>query len=432
MAINYTNLFGDIVSVISAIEEIEAMMVTIEARRSSMITTFQASGVTNLINNVNQAFDALIQRMEQNISDLITLADSRLKDRETVVEELPAMTAITTDSVITNLIADMITNSQTVKKSSITVTANPPVTENTDVGTLIVTKKLPGNIRSGLAFRENRFMAGVESELTLSDEIRIKCTSDSQTDSAEGRESFVATGTLPEQQSPFAANQGGNKGTQTINVSDNNTLITNFFEDFDSTTGIPEGWTTTGVSGTDFEESTSEFLFGASSLALKADQDINSIDYDITNLVVPGQVMCLYLYIKRQNSGVSGSVSVGHVFNGVTTNSFFAMSATYDDFSLETIIFDVPKNIGDEAKISILNSSGTGGDIYLDGGGLIQMEQYAGLGLGIIRGEDKFLIDDTFSLTVTNNDAGKIQRFFTRAFGYQLPSDTVGTIPEPV
>jgi hypothetical protein len=431
MAINYTNLFGDISEIISAIEEIETFMSTMDSRRSAMITQFTSSGVTELITNVNETFSSIEQLLENMTTDLVSLASLRLTERETVLEELPELSDTSSSTVIEALIADMQTNSETVKESTVTLTPGTPVSTNTNVGELITTKLLPGNTAPGDGFQENRFMAGLDTELPLDDEVKIICENDSQQGSQVGSEQFLVTGTLPQQLTPFAFNQGGNLGSASINLD--SSYINNFFETF--TDDIPNDWDKViGGAGSTFQENTTESVLGSNSLEFIT--GTTQLCHAIYSYLVPGETLVYYMWVKR-SAGAGGSLAAMIYIN---TNNILTLSetidATFDDWALMSGVFTVPDNIGDnviaDTKISLTATSITA-PVYVDAGGLSPMTYFGGVGVHVVPGPDKFLLDDTFPLTIANDEAGKIQRFFTRAFGFQLPSATSGseTISDP-
>lgn len=319
MAINYTNLFGDIGEVVLAVEEVEAMMVTVEARRVTMITAFDNSGVTGLVNNINTTFDGIQAQLSSIVSSLISLADVRIRERETVIEELPALVSTNRDSVIFEVISDMISNSETVKEATVVVGTPSLVSTNTPVGSLITHDVLPGNKPPGSWFKTNRNMVGVDTELPLDDTLKVLCTSDSQGSASEGSESFTITGILPEQQSPFNYNQGGNKGKTSFSVANNASFISNFFETFTSDT--PNGWIVqSGTPTTDFKENTTEFMVGASSLELAT---------------LAGSVQASRLYVSNEKDDslsvidmktlqVVDTIKVGQRPRGITFNKDFS------------------------------------------------------------------------------------------------------------
>jgi len=434
MAINYTTLFGDIGEVVLAVEEIEAMMVTVEARRTSMITQFDTSGVTPLINQINTTFNGIIQQMESMISQLIFVADARLKDRETVLEQLPKLVSTNTDNVMVELISDMITNSETVKESTASATLSSQDTTNTDAGDLIITKLVPGNIAPGQGFKQNRFLAGEDSELPLVDTVTVVCTTDSQQRASLGGETFTVSGIQPQQQTPFASNQGGNRGTLSLRVGNSNNRITNFFNTF-SVTDTPDDWTiVAGTPTTDFMEETTDIFDDDSALRFNFGTT-PALSYNIYSILTPGEVMVLYYYLKR-DATAAGTLTMLLQIDGVTiATQAISIGAAQDDWFKYSYVFVVPDDIGlDDGTTFLKFTSGvTTADVLIDGGVLTPMTYFGGIGLAVSRGFEKFLIDDEFIVAYTNDEAGKFQRFFTRAFGWQLPSitSTSETISEP-
>lgn len=425
MAINFTNIFGDYGEVVLAIEELEAMMVTVESRRDSLITQYTSSGVENLIGEVNEVFDGIISALETETQTLINLGISRLTDRETVTEEIPQLTSNSIDDVIVELVREMNEGSVSVQRSIVTLTEGTHSLTNTNPGEIILTKKLSGTIRPGNTFSVNINNAGVDSELSLDDTIKITCIDDG----TKGSESFQMTGIEPAQQSPFASNQGGNVGVSTLSPRTGDSLISNFFENF--TDNEPDDWTFTGDVG-DILEETTIVMVGSSSLKMVAGLG-GDVSYNIFSLLEPNNELCFYFYLKREATA-AGSLDVDVEINGSSVvNDTVTIDATYDDWTLVQYKFMVPNDIGidDGTTFLKLTNGATTASIFIDGGALIEFEYHGGFGIVITEGEDKFVRGDLFNLTVATDDGGKFQRSTSRSFGQQWASSGTPTISEP-
>ena len=428
MAIDYTTLFGDLAEIVSATEEIESMMSTVETRRASLISQMETTGVLSVLPTANRVFDTIMQSLDNATLQLRELFIARLSERDSVLEQLPALETTSINDILYELGSDMVANSETIKESTVTITDNGTTATNTNVGDLITTKKLPGNIQPGNRLLENRVLAGEDCEMSLDDNLIIKCIADAQGGAVEGAESWVITGNIPATQSPFEYNAGGNPGSTNIQTKDGN-LITNFFENF--TSSSPDNWTMTGTAATDFDQETTEVYLGSNSLKFIAGQSPVAT-YDIYSSLVPGQVCCLFFYLKREATS-GGTLDVDLVVNGSDViNDSITIDSTYDDWALVSYVFTTPDNLGTAATLA-LTGAATTDDIYIDGGGLCPMVYHAGTGYCISQGSDRFLLDDYFSVDLGNDDAGKFQRYFGRAFGFQLNSatSTSETISEP-
>jgi hypothetical protein len=427
MAINYTTLFNDIGEIVLAVESLETMMGTVETLRSDILASLNTSGATDSYNQTNLVFDRIISQLESSAKTVADLIATRLSDEATVIDELSYLPSTSIQDIIKSLVKDMQDNTETIDRSVVTVTNNGLTSTNTDAGTIVTTKKLPGNgIPPGLSFNANSYMAGVDSELPLNDTLLFTCTSDKFTGSQEGSEQFTITGLQPKIQTPFPATDMGNQISTFISPSDGN-LVT-FFNGFTSDT--PNGWTVqAGTAATDFLEETTEVLFNASSLELVAGST-PELRLDITNSIEPGQVCCFYVYMKRAATA-AGTVNLKVVANATNlVNATETVDSTYDDWAVYSTTFVVPDNLGASAYISITGAVTTA-NFYIASGGIKEMQQVAGIGFSILRGPEAFLKGDVFSITLANDDGGKNQRVFTRNFGYQLPSSGTPSIADP-
>jgi hypothetical protein len=428
MAINYTNLFADIGELIKAIEDIESFMSTIDTQRTATITSFDNSSVTNLVGDVESVFDAIISSCESNIQSLLSIAEQRLRDSSTVTLELPGLTSSNITEVVLELVSDMLNNSETVDKSTVTITDNGVTSSNTNVGSIITTKKLPGNVRPGRQFIANRYLAGVDSELPLADNLIIECVSDSQVGSARGSETFNISGNIPSKTTPYQFADGGNQGTTRLTVGSG---LLSFFNPI--TSNAPDGWTiTTGTAGSEFDEDTgTPFSSYDSTLRFIAAAGNAELRYNIYSLLTPGEVCAFYYYYKSTGSG-AGTITHTIVIDGSTIlTAGTSVGAT--SWTLVSGVFTVPDNIGLDDGTTYLSMATTsvGVSTNVAGGGIVPMTYHAGIGFCVTDGEEAFLVDDYFSVDLANNNAGKFQRMFAQRFGTQLPSSGTPSISDP-
>jgi hypothetical protein len=61
-------------------------------------------------------------------------------------------------------------------------------------------------------------------------------------------------------------------------------------------------------------------------------------------------------------------------------------------------------------------------NIFIDGGGVAPVTYHNGVNFMVYAGTDKFIRNDRFSLTVSNDNNGVFQTFFRKTYGMQLPS----------
>ena len=435
MALNTTNLFADIGEHVLAIEGIESSMATMIAFRDAIVAQYESSSNDAFIGNVFIEFDQIIAQLDTQTQRQVDLITQRLLDRDTVLEELPTLISTDINSVIVALTEYMIDNSQTINQSAVTVGSVTKSTTNTNTGSLITTQKLPGDTEPGSGLNRNRNMFGVTSQFSLDDSVEIRCTSDSQEGSTEGAETFSITGKLPQANLPFEYNQGGNKSVGNITVSPGASLVDAMFEDF--TSDLPDGWTASGgVAGTDFGAEATEVMTGSNSLYIDpTGGGTTDLRLDIYDILVPGQIISFQLWLKKAASA-TGNLIMDCEINGssVASETIDVSTLSTSAWTLHDIVVEVPLNIGDDdgtSFLQILDSTLATANVYIDNGAFTPFTYWGGVGFAIAQGDDKFLIDDKFTFTLANNDAGKFQRLFTRAYGHQLPSSGSPTISDP-
>jgi hypothetical protein len=429
MAIDYANLSAQLGEMYDAIAEMETFGATLEARRVSMLAAMNVSDTSDMLGDVNQLFTNAKNSVNGMLSSVVSLVKKRIVHKESILKELPSLTSTNQNTVVYELIDDMIANSETIKKSTLTISAITKTTANVGTGDLIVTKKLPGNEAPGQGMYAHmgvisQSTSGVDSQLTLTDSFVVTVQNDSQS-SGGGNETFVVT-SLPAMSSPFNVNGGGNQGTKYLTPVKQRSIISNFFSSFSS--GVPVGWT--ALDAADYAEETSTVMFaGTSCLRIVS---AGTLSYDFSNQVQAGQVLSLSMYVRRHASE-TGSLNIRVYVNSTLVVNQNITSGATSSSAWTLFNYDVPvtKEVG-TCYIEIISASITNA-YYIDNGALSPFTYHAGLGFAVTRGTGIFVKGDDFRFTTTNNNAGKLQRLFARVFGYQPPTVTAGseTISDP-
>lgn len=429
MAIDYANLSAQLGEMYDAIVEMETFGATLEARRVSMMTAMNVTDTTDLLGDVNQLFTNAKNSVNSMLAAVTSLVKKRIVHKTSILEELPSLTSTSHNSVVYELIDDMIANSQTIKKSTLTVGSITKTTTNSGTGDLIVTKKLPGNEAPGQGMYAHMGListstAGIDSELTLTDSFVVTVQNDSQS-TGGGNETFVIT-SLPAMTTPFSVYGGGNPGTKTFTPVKPRSLISNFFSSFSAT--VPTGWT--ALDAADYAEETSIVMFaGTSCLKIVS---AGTLSYDFSNQAQAGQVLSLSMYVRRHASE-TGSLNIRvYVNSTLVVNQNITSGATSSSaWTLFNYTVPITKEVG-TCYIEIISASITNA-YYIDNGALTPFVYHAGLGFAVTRGTGIFVKGDDFRFTTTNNNAGKLQRLFSRVFGYQPPTVTAGseTVSDP-
>jgi hypothetical protein len=183
----------------------------------------------------------------------------------------------------------------------------------------------------------------------------------------------------------------------------------------------------TGTVVTNYGSEATKKMFGDASLYLNGS---GSATYDIFSLIRPSDTYCLGVWMRKE-AAVTGDIivelEVAGTPVGTTTVDVSTLSSTA--WTLVTIDAPIPANIGaDDGTTAIIITADTlSGKVYLDGGFLTEYNYFGGVGLVLADGLERFILGDSMTFTLANDNAGKNQRFFSRAYGYQLPSDTTGS-----
>jgi len=422
MAINYANLFGDLGDIYNTIEDIETFGATMLSNKATVIAQLTASGETDLITQANSTFDTAISSINTMLSNMVNLSRRRLVSKASILEQLPSLTSNDYNNVMYELIDDMVANSQTIKKSTVTIGAITKTATNANSGSLIVTKKLPGNTSPGEGMYAHPDMTGQDSQLTLTDSFVVTVSNDNQA-SGGGGETFQIT-SLPAAAGPFTVQGGGNRGVSTFSPTKQRSIISNFFSSFSGT--VPSGWT--ALDANDYAVETSVVMFaGTNCLKIIS---AGTLSYDFSTAVRPGQMLCLSFYLRKV-VGETGSINVKVYINGsaVVNQTIVTGSVSSSAWTLFNYDVAVTKETG-TCYIEIISTSITNG-YYIDNGALSPYHHHAGLGFAVTRGTEVFVKGDDFRFTTTNDNAGKQQRLLSRIVGFQPPTANTGTIAEP-
>jgi hypothetical protein len=425
VAINYTNLFNDLKEVYSAIEGVDTFFAAMVAERASIISQLEATGVTTLITDVNTAYDNIESLCSGIYSNLSSIASKRLLDRVTVLNELNQPVNASMSEVLTYLHKDMVDNSQTIDKSTVSASVTDVVKTNANAGTVVTTLKLPGNKTPGDRKITNRYTYNKDTELPNADTLALICTSDSQQSGADGNATFSGRGlNFKESLHPLAISTG-NYGTMTLRPIQFNSLIDNFFEDFSG--NVPIGWTASNSANYANETVVVTPAFGTSSLKIVGN---GTLTYELTDDVQPRQVLCLCIY-ARKVTGAAGTVTVVVNVNGSPAGTITINAGNTTDSGWTRFTTTVPIGaVLGTVELVVTSATITGG-YYLDGGALAEYAYFGGVGVALVQGTANFIVDDLIHVDITNNGAGKLQRMFNKCFGTQMPSSGTPTIADP-
>lgn len=228
-----------------------------------------------------------------------------------------------------------------------------------------------------------------------------------------------------------------------------NVLFNSDFEDFSS--NVPVGWTlSTGTAGVHML-STSNAHLGSSAVEIVGDganltaffqRTASSTD---TRGTIKGlRTYCIGFWLRHAGVLPAAGSLVVELLNTATGSVYNSTTATYDltnagvitnSYQLKTIILqansDVPAQCSLRFRLATAITAGR--SIYIDSAFIAEMHRphVNGPAVLVVPGRTAFVPYDRFTVAITNNYAGDIQRYADQAFdlyqlGLHIPSDTGG------
>ena len=393
--------------------------------------------------------DAQYASARQDLADGLYTARSSLKSsmsvwqsylrdlaRRTLVEMVnddTALDAKTVQNAMTELITQMEDNSDSVDANSVAASSAAGGSNNGD-GVVVV------SVKGG---------TGLSREHVFAETLTVRCTSDSQTGGAtEGSETFSVTGdgiegdTLSQD---WPRGSGASTSLTAQDASSTSQLVTNGdFEDF--TSNAPDDWTiAVGAAATDiFAAGSGDAYEGSNGLEFTGTgaAPLSEIYQSVT--LKPNTVYMFNCYVKKSASLAAGVLRIdlhdgsstiaddqstdnaATIAHGTVTTSFASFSGTF----ITPRVLPATTRI----RVKITTALTSGESLFVDHLCMVEArELYTGGPYAqAFSGATKFVKDDKFTITVTNDGAGEFQQAFERLFGMrtlglQLPSDSGGS-----
>lgn len=391
-------------------------------------------------------FDATVEGWQNSViswrSALKDLADARLADLVTVVDEVGA-TSTDAAAVIAKLIPQMIADSETVLKSTVTIGSVTAAGTNVGNGTVLATTILdaitsPGSGSIGTFPAHPDYRDELSQLAVASETMRVECVVDSFNGSvSEGAEQFNWTGRVADVAHGIGNDGSGDIGSVTVLNGQTSIIANGGFENW--TGSAADSWTlVSGTWGTHLAEETTlaQVYKGDSALALTGDGSTASIEISqaVTNAKVSGgRMMCVSCRIKGATGLAAGDLLIQFEGTGYTAGSSekisldnTALAAIDSAYSLQHFFVIMPDVIPSDFAL-IIRYNGTPENaktIRIDDLAFNVVSYGGGVGIVIVRGSTPFVKGDRLTFPVTNDEDGVFQSFFRDAFGYQLPSAT--------
>lgn len=430
---NPTNLFTILGRYVKAVDELDAIHSTLDTRRANIESVHNSSSSLQTLDDLPDVYTSAHASIQSAIQAHIAQAEKVITDYDLVTSNLNIPRGSGLDTVLRALFRDMVVNEYYVSPTSPLGVASDPAP--TDTGALSPLLTLDGynSPKDGAA----AFLDwdGEETQLVNDGETLIAtCTADSYSNgtSIDGEQFELVS---LHNGSPYSGYQEGTGISSQIRPILSQNLIDAVTAGFTSwSSNVPSGWTVdSGTAGTDFDQETTETFRNDSSFRIPTS---GSGDFQISttidaSLINPSRSYAFGLYIKTANTITDDEITLT-LKDGSTTikeidlNFVGVARENWDDVALT--IVNIPNTISATSLTIELAGTASGANpenhIYVGAVFLAPVSYYAGLGVMLLPGETPFTVGDDLKLALTNgleSSNGRFQRFFRRAWNFQLP-----------
>jgi len=442
MALSYTNLFNILGEHVERVNEFRAIYTTIDTAESETEADYATASRYDLLAALPSMFKNFKTQVLSWISTVNAQATTALTDRDLVLKELPLGGATDVNTVLKYLFAQMILDSKTINRSSVTIGSVTRTVTNATAGTAVTSKVLDGYTAPMTGAMAISGYNGVDSELSFADTVTLRCVSDSETGTSEGAEVFQWNGLPKPSFGQFGWESTGSGTGPSVTCLHSYSYFRNQdFEDF--TTNAPDNWTiASGSAGTHIFENTSTPYHDDAGLKYTGDGAQATISITQTptssNSLIPLKRYCLSCRVKGEAATLAGTLTIQFEGTGYTAASSekieldaTALSAQ-TSYDLEYFFINMPLEIPDDFKL-VIKVTGTltnAKSVYVDHLAFGPVTYENGVNVAIIAGATKFLKGDTLVFTISNNDAGVFQTWFRKMFLVQMPSSGAPNIAD--
>lgn len=372
-------------------------------------------------------------------NSLSTICDARLQDYDSVIAILGIPTN-SVQSVLNSLIYKMISDSATVNRSTVTVGTVTAAGTNVGNGTILVDKVLDGYNSPINGATSHPAYYNVDSEFSVVDTISFVCNKDSYTDrSTSGQEAFSQFGTVALTDKWSVGTEGAGQGPS-IGTTAAGTILRNMdFETF-TTTNTPDNWTiAAGVVTTNVQQSTSggNYYRGISAVKLIG-TGVAAIT--LTQAISSSSVNPLRRYCCTVRYKASATDLVGVVFTVRLTGTGYTEGSTekisivgtslQTSWTLANFFVNIPSVVPSDLKLQISLSGTPAINLFVDSLGFAPVTYFNGVCAIAVPGSTDFVRNDTFTVSIDNDNSGSFSNFFRRNYSIQLPSAASGTISD--
>ncbi len=296
---------------------------TLPADEKEIVDPYELADMPDQVQGIYALYPSAQQQIVQLRQALAAAADVTLQDRASVIVQL-GLTQSDLNSILPALHTQMIADSQTLDRSTVTVGVVVKNSGNIGTGWILPTKVLDGvsaPTKNGRAFQKYN---GLASELTVPSETQtFECTSDSGSSGAvEGGEGFFWKGKIEDQAQGFLGEGSGDGPT--ITVANANGIITDgALESW--TANAPDNWPIdNGLAGTHIFQELTIIHRGLSSLKFLGTgaQAVMGIGQDQSvSSYKPRQRLAVGLWVYGDSIPAAGSLNMKFTGTGYSASS---------------------------------------------------------------------------------------------------------------
>lgn len=379
------------------------------------------------------AFYGMMDDMTSRAESYVNAFESYLA-QEFLLADLPYIGSDTdVPTILQRIIDDMIAQSDTVRKSVVTLGTPTAAFVGSSTGKMAVSKVLDGSsipIAGGFAHPS---YAGIDSELCQSDTVVLECIADSQTDGqTEGGEIFTIQG-LPAPRSPLDYLRTGVGTGPNISVMNKGAFGSFQLPDPDFETfvsNVPDGWVVvSGTAGTNIlEETTGANVYhGSRSLRFTNGAAATiEIKYPMSTLK-PNKRYCFGIWLKSDATAAGATLiqMEGTGYSAGTTEKISVAAASYTgSWEFHSFFFNSPEIIPSDfaLHIKVTGTLTATKSVWYDWFGFSEAVWFNGFCMGLWAGNVRYIRGDRYTVSVSNNDAGLFNQFARRFWKMQFPS----------
>ena len=432
MAVSYLTLFEDIGAVIKAVNILRDVAAdgtgtSIPGLRDNLYSVLNSNSTDATIPNIGQTFDSFADQLVGRISSIADLADTRITDFTTILDELKLQDT-DIDTILSEIIKDMEAQADNVNASVVAIGAAAAAAANYGDGLVLTTKLLDASPPSP-SYPGRLNYIGKDSELAVNERLTLTCTSDSDNNGLpRGHEFFEIRGeTGP--RSPWDWKNNGSGEITSIPTDNFHDVMANRNFEVWSSTGELSNWDSViGAPGVEFAANYDLDYVHGGTASMQILDDCTFEQAVPPQIVQPNRLYRISFWLKADSTSFadttlslvspSGAVTIptGPAAAGVSGGTGWANI---------TGLVQMPANLSDDLTFRLTCATVTL-PYWIDRMSFSPVHYIGGIGVNILAGETDFSIDDRFTVDLTNTE-GVIQQFARKKWGVQLPSDNGGS-----